>query len=69
MVRKTLTIAIFNESSRWVLPDRFVDRIRDAAGDGFAIKRVHSSHELKEALPETAYLVGFPATEIGRAHV
>lgn len=62
MARKQCTIAIFNESERWTLPDPLVTRIRESAGEDVAVSRVYTSHELMAALPETNYLIGFPAT-------
>jgi len=62
MSRKQCTVAIFNESERWALPDTHLARIRESAGERVAVSRVFSSNELIRALPETNYLIGFPAT-------
>lgn len=63
MADRRLTVAIFNESTGWRLPQPLLDRLREAAPPGVRITAVGSRNELIEALPETAYLIGFPLTE------
>lgn len=60
---KCLTIAIFNEAERWRLPDRYVERITQAAGQDIETHSVGSRAELHEQLERTTYLVGHPPTD------
>lgn len=61
--KQQLTIAVFNESSKWVLPETYADQISEAAGDSVSVVRVTSRAELSKALPETDYLIGLPPIE------
>lgn len=51
---------MFNESTRWRLPDALADVIAKAAGDDADVRVVSSRLELTAALPETDFLVGLP---------
>lgn len=62
MAPRTLTIAVFNESLDWSIEETHVQRIRESAGEHVKVRVVRSTDELKHALPETHYLVGFPIT-------
>jgi len=60
---RTLTVAVFNESTGWTLPEPLLERLRHEAGDRVVVTGVASRRELMDLLPETDYLVGFPLTE------
>jgi phosphoglycerate dehydrogenase-like enzyme len=60
---RTLTIALFHDQSGWTLEDRFVERLRAAAGPGVEIRRATSSTQFAEMLPGTTHLLGLPASE------
>ena len=60
---RTLTIAVFHEPSGWSLEDRYVDRLRDAAGEGVEVRRATGSVQFSEMLGETTHLLGLPASE------
>jgi D-2-hydroxyacid dehydrogenase (NADP+) len=62
MAQRTLTVAVFDEGAEWALEEHHVARIREAAGDAFAVGVVRSRRELAEALPRTNAIVGFPVT-------
>lgn len=63
MADGTLTIAVFNETASWVLPDEHVSRIEREAPDGIVVRQVMNRTDLVRVLPETDYLFGFPLTE------
>jgi len=63
MPAPNMTLAVFNERSRWSLPEGLVDRLRDTAQDRAQIRAVSTRTQLVEALPGTDYLVGFPLTD------
>ncbi|MCB9838473.1 MAG: hypothetical protein H6813_03975 [Phycisphaeraceae bacterium] len=57
---RRLTLAIFNEPMRWSLDPAHTDRIAEHAPEGVEVVAVTTRDALREALPETDYLVGFP---------
>ncbi|GAB4546596.1 MAG: NAD(P)-dependent oxidoreductase [Phycisphaerales bacterium] len=59
----TLTLAIFDESSGWSLPERLHQRLAQRAGDAWRVRAVASHAQLLEAMGETVGLVGMPLTE------
>ncbi|MEM1166470.1 MAG: NAD(P)-dependent oxidoreductase [Planctomycetota bacterium] len=59
-----VTVAVFDESSGWVVPQSFVDRLAvGLPAESVTIRRVSSRAELREALGTTDVLVGFPMNE------
>jgi phosphoglycerate dehydrogenase-like enzyme len=65
MARHTLTIAIYQESTGWELPDAQVSLIRNAAresGADLAVTAVSTTAQLIAAMPNTTMLIGMPLT-------
>lgn len=63
MLTGTLTLAIFDESTGWALPERHVHRLGERAGSAWNVRAVSSRTQLLEAMGETVGLVGLPLTE------
>ena len=63
MGEKRLTLAVFNESTGWSLPESLVERVRAGVGGGVTVGVARSRAELLAALEGTDWLVGLPLTE------
>lgn len=62
-VRKsTMTVAVFNPSTGWRLPDQYVQALGQVSADVTA-RAVGDRAALLTALPTTDFLVGFPLTD------
>ncbi len=63
MADKRLTLAVFNESGGWRLPDSLVTRIVDAAGPSVEVVCAESRADVDGVIAETNYLVGMPPAD------
>lgn len=60
MTAAHLTIAVFDRSTGWTLPESQVDRLTEAAGAAMPVQRLTGFAELDGALESTSCLIGMP---------
>lgn len=57
-----VTLGVFNELTEWVLPQAFVERIKQVPGLG-QLRVAQTRSQLLRALPDTHVLLGWPISE------
>ncbi|MHC4975518.1 MAG: NAD(P)-dependent oxidoreductase [Planctomycetota bacterium] len=62
MSTRVMTIAVYDEASRWTFPQESLELVRQRTPEDVEVRLVGTRKQLLEALPETEYLVGFPFT-------